>query len=126
MTETYAELNPPTRLLLGPGPSNVDPRVMRAMAAPIVGHLDPAFLKVMDETTGLLQYTFQTANYLTLPVSGTGSAGMEAAMDNVVEPGEKVLVCVHGYFGERMCDMAQRCGAELIRLDTEWGQTVDA
>ncbi len=125
MTETYAELNPPIRLLLGPGPSNVDPRVMRAMAAPVVGHLDPEFLKIMDDSKQLLQHVFQTKNYLTLPVSGTGSAGMEAAMYNVVEPGDKVLACVNGYFGERMCDMAQRCGSELLRLDAEWGRTVD-
>ena len=125
MPKTYRELNPPARLLLGPGPSNVDPRVMRAMAAPVVGHLDPEFLKVMDDSKELLQYTFQTENYLTLPVSGTGSAGMEAAMYNVVQPGDKVLVCVNGYFGERMCDMVERSGAELIRLDAEWGQIVD-
>ena len=125
MTRTYGELNPPTRLLLGPGPSNVDPRVMRAMTAPLVGHLDPAFLEIMEESKELLKYAFMTENYLTLPVSGTGTAGMEAAMYNVVEPGDKVLVCVNGYFGVRMCDMAQRCGGELIRLDTEWGYAVD-
>jgi len=125
MPSTYGELNPPERLLLGPGPSNVDPRVMRAMVAPVVGHLDPAFLKIMDETKQLLQYTFQTDNYLTLPVSGTGSAGMEAAMYNVVEPGDRVLACVHGYFGERMCEMVVRCGGELTRLDVEWGRSVD-
>ena len=122
MSLKYDELNPPERLLLGPGPSNVDPRVLRAMAAPVVGHLDPAFLKIMDETKALLQQLFETENYLTLPVSGTGSAGMEAAMYNAVEPGDKVLVCVNGFFGERMCDMVQRCGGELIRLDAEWGQ----
>jgi len=92
------------------------------MAAPLVGHLDPAFIKIMDETKALLQQVFQTDNYLTLPVSGTGSAGMEAAMYNAVEPGDKVLVCVNGFFGERMCDMVQRCGGELIRLDGEWGR----
>jgi alanine-glyoxylate transaminase/serine-glyoxylate transaminase/serine-pyruvate transaminase len=125
MAVTYSDLNPPERLLLGPGPSNVDSRVMRAMAAPIIGHLDPEFLKVMDETKQLLQYTFQTENYLTLPVSGTGSAGMEAAMYNMVEPGDRVLACVNGYFGERMCDMVQRCRGELVRLDAPWGQIVD-
>ena len=125
MIRSFAELNPPPRLLLGPGPSNVDPRVMRAMGAPIVGHLDPEFLKIMDETKQLLQYTFQTENYLTLPVSGTGSAGMEAAMYNAVEPGDRVLVCVNGYFGQRMCDMVQRCRGELVRLDAPWGQIVD-
>jgi len=123
--KTYGALNPPTRLLLGPGPSNVDPRVLRAMTASIVGHLDPAFLEVMEEAKELLKYVFMTENYLTLPVSGTGTAGMETAMFNVVEPGDKVLVCVNGYFGERMCDMVQRCGGELIRLDTEWGHAVD-
>ena len=125
MTGTYVELNPPIRLLLGPGPSNVDPRVLRAMAAPVIGHLDPEFLKIMDETKQLLQYTFQTDNYLTLPVSGTGSAGMEAALCNVIEPGDKVVVCVKGLFGERMCDMVQRCQGELIRIEAEWGQTIE-
>jgi alanine-glyoxylate transaminase/serine-glyoxylate transaminase/serine-pyruvate transaminase len=125
MTSTYGDLNPPTRLLLGPGPSNVDPRVLRAMAAPVIGHLDPEFLKIMDETKQLLQYTFQTKNYLTLPVSGTGSAGMEAALINVIEPGDKAVVCVSGVFGERMCDIVQRCGAELIRVDATWGTPID-
>ena len=124
MTGTYVELNPPIRLLLGPGPSNVDPRVLRAMAAPVIGHLDPEFLKIMDETKQLLQYAFQTDNYLTLPLSGTGSAGMEAALCNVIEPGDKVVVCVNGFFGERMCDMVQRCQGELIRIEAEWGQTI--
>jgi alanine-glyoxylate transaminase/serine-glyoxylate transaminase/serine-pyruvate transaminase len=95
------------------------------MGAPIVGHLDPEFLKVMDETKELLQYSFQTENYLTLPVSGTGSAGMEAAMYNAVEPGDRVLVCVNGYFGDRMCDMVQRCRGELVRLDAPWGQIIE-
>jgi len=124
MSIAYRDLNPPTRLLLGPGPSNVDPRVLRAMAAPVIGHLDPEFLKIMDETKQLLQYTFQTDNYLTLPLSGTGSAGMEAALCNVIEPGDKVVVCVNGFFGERMCDMVQRCQGELIRIEAEWGQTI--
>jgi len=89
------------------------------------GHRDPAVRENMEEAKELLKYVFMTENYLTLPVSGTGTAGMETAMFNVVEPGDKVLVCVNGYFGERMCDMAQRCGGELIRLDTEWGHAVD-
>ncbi len=121
----YGELNPPTRLLLGPGPSNVDPRVLRAMAAPVIGHLDPEFLKVMDETKSLLQYVFQTENYLTLPVSGTGSAGMETALCNVIEPGDRVLVCVNGLFGERMCDIVERCQGDLIRIDGEWGRIIE-
>lgn len=124
MSVAYRDLNPPERLLLGPGPSNVDPRVLRAMSTPLLGHLDPDFLKIMDETKQLLQYTFQTNNYLTLPVSGTGSAGMEAALCNVIEPGDKVVVCVGGVFGERMCDIVERCGGELIRIDTEWGHVI--
>jgi alanine-glyoxylate transaminase/serine-glyoxylate transaminase/serine-pyruvate transaminase len=125
MSMAYRDLNPPTRLLLGPGPSNVDPRVLRAMVAPVIGHLDPEFLKIMDETKQLLQYAFQADNYLTLPVSGTGSAGMEAALCNVIEPGDKVVVCVNGFFGERMCDMVQRCQGELIRIEAQWGQTIE-
>jgi alanine-glyoxylate transaminase/serine-glyoxylate transaminase/serine-pyruvate transaminase len=124
-TSRYGELNPPSRLLLGPGPSNVDPRVLRAMAAPVIGHLDPEFLKVMDETKALLQYVFQTANYLTLPVSGTGSAGMETALCNIIEPGDRVLVCVNGLFGERMCDIVARCQGELLRIDGEWGHIIE-
>ncbi len=118
------ELNPPTRLLLGPGPSDCDPRVLRAMSTPVIGHLDPAFVKIMDETKQLLQYVFQTENDLTLPVSGTGSAGMEAALVNVVEPGDRVAVCVNGVFSERMCDIVERCGAELVRIEAEWGRII--
>ncbi len=125
MSNEYREINPPVRLLLGPGPSNVDPRVLRAMAAPVIGHLDPAFLKIMDETKELLQYAFQTENYLTMPISGTGSAGMEAALYNAVEPGDEVIVCVNGYFGERVCDMVGRCRGELIRVDAEWGRIIE-
>jgi alanine-glyoxylate transaminase/serine-glyoxylate transaminase/serine-pyruvate transaminase len=125
MATTYRDLDPPMRLLLGPGPSNVDPRVLRAMATPLVGHLDPAFLKIMDETKELLQYTFQTQNYLTLPVPGTGSAGMEAALCNMIQPGDRVLVCVSGVFAERMCDIVQRCQGELLRVDAEWGRIIE-
>ena len=125
MSTQYFDLNPPTRLLLGPGPSNVHPRVLRAMATPLVGHLDPEFITIMDETKRLLQYVFQTDNYLTLPVSGTGSAGMEAALCNLIEPGDKVVVCVNGLFGERMCDIVARCQGELIRVEAEWGRIID-
>ncbi len=124
MSDTYRELNPPVRLLLGPGPSNVDPRVLRAMSAPLLGHLDPEFVKIMDESKRLLQYTFQTENYLTLPVSATGSAGMEAALCNMIEPGDTALVCVSGVFGERMCDIVERCQGKLLRVDAEWGHVV--
>jgi alanine-glyoxylate transaminase/serine-glyoxylate transaminase/serine-pyruvate transaminase len=95
------------------------------MATPLVGHLDPEFLKIMDETKQLLQYGFQTDNHLTLPISGTGSAGMESALCNVIEPGDKAVVCVSGVFGERMCDIVTRCRGELVRIDVEWGRVVD-
>ena len=125
MSTTYGDLNAPVRLLLGPGPSNVDPRVLRAMSTPVIGHLDPGFVRIMDETKQLLQFTFQTSNYLTLPISGTGSAGMEAAFCNMIEPGDRVIVCVSGVFGERMCDIVQRCRGELTRVDVEMGQPID-
>jgi alanine-glyoxylate transaminase / serine-glyoxylate transaminase / serine-pyruvate transaminase len=122
---TFMEFNPPRRILLGPGPSPVDDRVMRAMAAPIVGHLDPLFLRLMDEIQTLLKYVFETENRLTIPISGTGSAGMEATVANLLEPGEEIVVCVNGYFGERMCDMVSRLGATPIRVEAEWGRTMD-
>ena len=118
----YRELNPPTRLLLGPGPSMVHPRVLRVMATPLVGHLDPAFLELMNEVQSMLREVFHTSNRLTVPISGTGSAGMEAALVNFIEPGDPVLICVNGYFGERMCDMAARMGAEVHRLERPWGE----
>ncbi len=124
MQSNCAELRPPERILLGPGPSDVDPRVLRAMSTPLVGHLDPAFLALMDETMALLRCVFQTENRFTIPVSGTGSAGMEAAFVNLLEPGDTALVCVNGVFGERMCDVAARCGANVVRVDQEWGQPV--
>lgn len=125
MPPVYADLNPSPRLLLGPGPSNVHPRVLRAMATPLIGHLDPDFLKIMDDTKKLLQYTFQTENDLTLPISGTGSAGMEAVLCNLIEPGDEVIVCVNGLFGERMCDIVERCRGSLTRLESEWGRIID-
>jgi alanine-glyoxylate transaminase/serine-glyoxylate transaminase/serine-pyruvate transaminase len=119
---TYTDLDTPTRILLGPGPSMVPPRVLRAMAQPLVGHLDPQFIALMNEVQDLLRFVFQTGNRLTIPVSGTGSAGMEAALCNFVEPGDGVLVGVNGYFGERLCDMAGRYGAEVRRLERPWGE----
>jgi alanine-glyoxylate transaminase/serine-glyoxylate transaminase/serine-pyruvate transaminase len=107
---------------LGPGPSDVHPRVLEALSLPVIGHLDPRFLEIMEEIQRMLRYTFQTENRLTIPVSGTGSAGMETAIANFVEPGDAVLICVSGYFGERMLNMAQRYGAEVRRLDREWGE----
>ncbi len=110
---------------MGPGPSNVPARVLQAMSAPCIGHLDPYFLSVMDETQDLLKYLFQTDNAFTIPVSGTGSAGMEACLVNLVEPGEEVVVCVNGVFGSRMADIAGRLGGHLIQIDGKWGRTID-
>lgn len=120
-----AHFDPPQRLLMGPGPSAVHPRVLEAMGRWTVGHLDPAFLAVMDETMSLLRQVFQTENPLTFPVSGTGSAGMEAAFVNLVEPGDRVVIGVNGVFGQRMCDVASRCGAEVTRVEADWGRIVD-
>ena len=122
----FGDIDPGDRLLMGPGPSNVHPRVLRAMAAPCIGHLDPYFLAVMDETQALLRFLLQTENALTIPVSGTGSSGMEACLVNLVEPGDEVVVCVNGVFGTRMCDIVNRIGGQLTRVDGEWGRAVDA
>ncbi len=119
------EFHPPPRILMGAGPSNVDPRVLLAMAKPILGHLDPEFIRIMTDLQDLLREVFGTKNPLTLPVSGTGSAGMEAAFVNVVGPGDRVLVCTNGYFGERMAEVAERCGAHLRTLSAPWGEALD-
>ncbi|MGD8865145.1 MAG: aminotransferase class V-fold PLP-dependent enzyme, partial [Anaerolineales bacterium] len=120
------QLDPPQRILLGPGPSTVHPRVLQAMSLPLVGHLDPYFLKIMDHTQELLRYVFQTENQLTIPVSGTGSAAMEAAVANLVEPGDTVLICINGYFGNRLVDMAQRYGGEVEAIERPWGEVFTA
>ena len=122
---SYQDLNPPCRILLGPGPSNVHPRVQRAMMAPLVGHLDPYIFTVMDDTIRLLRFLFQTKNELTLPISGSGTAGMEAGFCNFLEPGNIAVIGVNGFFGERMVQSALRCGAEVIRVDAEWGRIVE-
>ncbi len=116
---------PRQKLLMGPGPSNTDPRVLRAISQPTLGHLDPDFVSIMDQTTELLRFVFDTKNRLTIPVSGTGSAGMEAALMNTIEPGDKVIVCVAGVFGERMIDIAERVGAVVDRVSAPWGQPID-
>ncbi|RQG95688.1 pyridoxal-phosphate-dependent aminotransferase family protein [Natrarchaeobius oligotrophus] len=116
------ELTPPNRTLMGPGPSDVHPRVLRAMSTPLVGHLDPSFVEIMDEVQELLRYTFRTDNRWTIPVSGTGSAAMEAAIGNVVEPGDTMLVPTNGYFGGRMASMARRAGGEVVEVDAPWGE----
>lgn len=113
------------RILMGPGPSNIYPEVAEALQRPLLGHLDPDFLTVLDETCQRLRTVFCTDNPATLPISGTGSAGMEAAFVNLLEPGDPVVVAVNGLFGERMCDVAERCGAEVVRVDEEWGRPVD-
>jgi len=113
------------RLLMGPGPSNPYPEVTQALAAPIAGHLDPVFLALLDDTCELLRQVFRTSNRLTLPLSGTGSAGMEAAMVNFVRPGDPVVVGVNGLFGERMCEVASRLKAEVLRVEAPWGEPLD-
>jgi alanine-glyoxylate transaminase/serine-glyoxylate transaminase/serine-pyruvate transaminase len=112
------ELTPPDRTLMGPGPSEVHPRVLRAMTTPLLGHLDPAYLEVMDEVQELLRYTFRTDNEWTLAVSGTGSSAMEASIGNLVEPGDGVLLRTNGYWGDRMAAMAERAGGEVVSLPT--------
>jgi alanine-glyoxylate transaminase/serine-glyoxylate transaminase/serine-pyruvate transaminase len=113
------------RLLLGPGPSNPYPEVMEAFQRPVLGHLDPDFLVVLDEIGEWLRAAFQTRNELTLPISGTGSAGMEATFVNLLEPGDTAIVGVNGVFGERMCEVARRCGAEVVRVEQPWGRAID-
>ena len=115
----------PFRYLFGPGPTNAYPEATLALGRPLLGHLDPAFIAAMDETCESLREVWGTSNRRTLPLSATGSAGMEAAFVNVVQDGDVVVVGVNGLFGERMCDVAARCGAEVVRVDFEWGQPVD-
>lgn len=116
---------PPHRRLMGPGPSDVSQRVLDALARPTIGHLDPAFVGMMDEMKGLLQYAFQTKNELTFPVSAPGSAGMETCFVNLLEPGDKAIVCQNGVFGGRMKENVERCGATAVMVEDEWGQPVD-
>lgn len=115
----------PRRLLLGPGPSNVHPRVLQALATPLVGHLDPIFLRVMTDIQILLRRVFSTTNQFTIAVSGTGSAGMEAAVVNVVEPGDAVIVGINGVFGARLAAVVERCGGKAIRVEVPWGQVIE-
>jgi alanine-glyoxylate transaminase/serine-glyoxylate transaminase/serine-pyruvate transaminase len=117
--------HPPHRVLMGPGPSDVSERVLKALSQQTVGHLDPSFVTLMDEIKSLLQYAFQTKNELTIPVSAPGSAGMETCFMNLVEPGDKALVCINGVFGARMKEVASRAGAEVTTLEFDWGTAVD-
>ncbi|HEY2760013.1 MAG TPA: aminotransferase class V-fold PLP-dependent enzyme, partial [Pirellulales bacterium] len=114
-------LNPPVRVLLGPGPSEIHPRVLQAMAKPTVGHLDPYYLETMNRMQDMLRQVLRTKNEMTLAISGTGSAGMEAAVVNVIEPGDSIIVCVNGVFGGRMVDVAQRAGANVTKVERPWG-----
>lgn len=123
---TPAPLNPPRRILMGPGPSDVHPRVLAALAAPTVGHLDPYFIQVMNETQSMLRHVFRTTNELTLAVSGTGSAGMETCVVNLIEPGDRMVVCVNGVFGGRMADVAGRAGAQVTTIERPYGEVFPA
>src|SRR3990167_4971074 len=117
--------NPPNRILMGPGPSLVHPRVLSAMAKPTIGHLDPEFIVMMEQLKQLLQYVFQTKNSHTLVISGPASAGMEMCFVNLVEPGDKIIVCENGIFGQRMKSMVERCRGIPILLNEPWGKSID-
>ena len=121
----FISFNPPGRTLMGPGPSDVSPRILNALSRPTIGHLDPAFIRLMDEIKELLQYAFQTKNELTIPISAPGSAGMECCFVNLVEPGDKVVVCQNGAFGIRMAENVTRMGGKAITLANDWGHAVD-
>ncbi|MGI2132588.1 pyridoxal-phosphate-dependent aminotransferase family protein [Shewanella baltica] len=121
----FTAFNPPRRILMGPGPSDVYPEVLAAQSRPTIGHLDPLFVSMMDELKSLIQYAFQTKNEMTMAVSAPGSAGMETCFVNLVEPGEKVIVCRNGVFGERMRQNVERVGAIAVLVDNEWGAPVD-
>ncbi len=120
-----AAFTPPSRLLLGPGPSMAAPSVLEAMSRPLLGHLDPAFVEIMEEIKDMLRAVFRTENRMTFPVSGTGSASMEFCFDNLVEPGDEVVIGVNGVFGGRMAEVASRCGAHVIRVEAPWGHIIE-
>ncbi|UCC81445.1 MAG: alanine--glyoxylate aminotransferase family protein [Gemmatimonadota bacterium] len=125
MTARCPPFEPPRRFLMGPGPSNVSPRVLLAMARPTIGHLDPAFLGLMDELAAQLRLLFGTANRMTIPISGTGSAGMETVFDNLLEPGDTAIIGVNGVFGQRMVANAERAGARAVTVEAPWGEPLD-
>ena len=126
MTSSYMnELQPPQKVLLGPGPSSIHPRVLQALSLPVMGHLDPAFFQVMDDVCDMLRMVFHTENSMTVPISSTGTGAMETACANIIEPGDSVLICRNGYFGIRLADIAERCGATVHLMDTPWGKAVD-
>lgn len=120
-----APFTAPPRLLMGPGPSDVPPSVLRALSMPLLGHLDPVFVKMMDEIKAMMREVFITKNEMTFPVSGTGSAGMEFCFVNLIEPGDEVVIGVNGVFGNRMVDVAERCGAKVAKVEASWGRIID-
>ena len=124
-TKRITSFHPPRRTLLGPGPSDMNPRVMTALAQPAIGYLDPAFVTMMEELKELMRYAYQTSNPLTFPLSGPGSVGMEACFVNLVEPGDKVIVCRNGVFGGRMIENVERCGGTPVILEETWGEPID-
>jgi len=119
------QFQPPPRLLMGPGPSNVAPSVLEAMSRGLVGHLDPVFVKMMEEIKAMLRQVFLTTNEMTFPVSGTGSAGMEFCCANLLEPGDEAVIGINGVFGARMAEVAERCGAKVTRVETPWGRIIE-
>jgi alanine-glyoxylate transaminase / serine-glyoxylate transaminase / serine-pyruvate transaminase len=119
------EFHPPQRFLFGPGPSNVHPRVLQAMLAPLLGHLDPVYFECMDDIQKLLRCVFETENRVTFSISGTGGAGMEACLANLIEDGEEVVVCVNGFFSQRASELSARWGGKVIRVEAEWGKPID-
>src|SRR3954466_10683491 len=123
--QTVAAFQPPKRLLMGPGPSDVAPTVLKAMSAPLLGHLDPVFVKMIDEIKVMLRQVFLTKNEMTFPVSGTGSAGMEFCLVNLIEPGDEAVICVNGYFGARLAEIADRCGARVTKVEAPWGRIIE-
>ena len=125
MSTEFKELNVSKKILMGPGPSNVHPRVLQAMTNPPLGYLDPDYLKIMDQVQEMMRSLFQTSNRLTLPISGTGSSGMEACLCNMIEPDDRVLICVNGFFGQRLCDMVERMGGVLKSIAVNWGEVFD-
>src|SRR5688572_17129624 len=125
MSQQYGDLLPSPRILLGPGPSMADPRVLRAMATPLLGQFDPEFTAIMNEVIALCRFVFQTDNTHTFPVSGTGRAGVEAAMTSVIEPGDRVVVGEGGRFGLLLSEIAERCGAEVVPVRAEWGRVIE-
>src|SRR5262245_39733774 len=123
--EIPAQFVPPNRLLMGPGPSDVSPSVLKALSLPLLGHLDPVFVRMMEEIKTMLRAVFLTRNEMTFPVSGTGSAGMEFCFVNLIEPGDEVVIGINGVFGNRMVDVAERCGAKVTKVEAPWGRIIE-